>query len=49
MLFNKGWRAQYEQETQDTNLCTYGHPTQQSHDWLADKIKEKLVVHELYR
>lgn len=49
MLFNKGWRSQYEEETKDTNLCPYGHPTQQSHDWLADKIKEKLVVHELYR
>ena len=49
MLFYNGWRSQYEEETQDTNLCPYGHPTQKSHDWLAKKINEKLLVNELYR
>tara|TARA_R100000027_G_scaffold67127_2_gene64725 strand:- start:2473 stop:3075 length:603 start_codon:yes stop_codon:yes gene_type:complete len=48
MLFNNSWRTQYKQETQDTNLCLHGHPTQQSHDWLAKKIEEKLIVNELY-
>jgi len=48
MLFGDSWRTQYKKETQDNNLSEHGHPTQESHDWLAKKIQERLIVLELY-
>ena len=49
MLFSKGWRQQYREQTQDNELSEFGHPTQKSHDWLAKVIKEKLLFNDMYR
>lgn len=42
MLFRTDWRQQYTAETGDEELKPFQHPTQQSHDWLASKIKKYL-------
>lgn len=42
MIFNTDWRDAYKKETGDEELCTYQHPTQRGHDWIASKIKKYL-------